>query len=92
VLARCILAALAWLAPAFDFDGALDQPTGSAVEYYHAGFDHYFMTARQSEITLLDGGAFGGVWAPHWADHSCLDGGRRRDTGDVPPLHRGVPA
>jgi hypothetical protein len=61
VLARCILAALAWLAPAFDFDGALDQPTGSAVEYYHAGFDHYFMTARQSEITLLDGGAFGGV-------------------------------
>lgn len=38
------------------------QSTGTAVEYSHAGFDHYFMTASASDIALLDGGAFGGVW------------------------------
>ena len=32
------------------------------VEYYHAGFDHYFITANPDEIRLLDGGAFGGAW------------------------------
>ena len=33
-----------------------------AVEYYHAGFDHYFMTANPEEIRILDGGAYGGAW------------------------------
>jgi len=33
-----------------------------AVEYHHAGFDHYFVTAFPDEIAVLDGGAFGGVW------------------------------
>lgn len=32
------------------------------VEYYHAGFDHFFITANQAEIAALDGGAFGGAW------------------------------
>jgi hypothetical protein len=33
-----------------------------AVEYHHAGFDHYFVTAFSDEIAVLDSGAFGGVW------------------------------
>ena len=33
-----------------------------AVEYYHAGFDHYFITAIADEITKLDNGTFVG-WA-----------------------------
>jgi hypothetical protein len=36
--------------------------TVTVVEYYHAGFDHYFITAKQSDIDALDAGAFGGVW------------------------------
>lgn len=32
--------------------------TATAVEYYHSGLDHYFITALQSEITKLDQGAF----------------------------------
>ena len=37
-------------------------PTGTAVEYYHAEFDHYFITAFPDEQAVLDGGAFGGAW------------------------------
>jgi hypothetical protein len=33
---------------------------GRAVEYYHAGLDHYFMTAAPAEIDALDGGRFPG--------------------------------
>ncbi len=33
-----------------------------AVEYYHAGFDHYFVTAIAAEIAKLDNGTFAG-WA-----------------------------
>ncbi|MEP7182914.1 MAG: beta-propeller fold lactonase family protein [Betaproteobacteria bacterium] len=36
--------------------------TGTAVEYYYAGFDHYFLTAFPDEQAALDGGAFGGAW------------------------------
>ena len=32
------------------------------IEYYHAGFDHYFVTAIPDEIQKLDNGAFVG-WA-----------------------------
>lgn len=35
----------------------------TAVEYYHAGFGHYFMTAQADEIAGLDGGAYGGAFA-----------------------------
>jgi hypothetical protein len=31
-----------------------------AVEYYHAGLDHYFMTADPTEINALDSGRFAG--------------------------------
>jgi serine protease len=37
--------------------------TVTVVEYYHAGFDHYFITSVPTDISALDGGAFGGVWA-----------------------------
>ena len=38
------------------------SPTTTAVEYFHAGFGHYFTTAQADEIAGLDGGAYGGVW------------------------------
>lgn len=36
--------------------------TATAVEYHHAAFDHYFVTAIADEITKLDNGTFAG-WA-----------------------------
>jgi len=36
--------------------------TAMAIEYYHAAFDHYFVTAIAGEITKLDNGTFVG-WA-----------------------------
>jgi len=39
--------------------GPVPEP---AVEYFNAGFGHYFMTAQSDEITGLDGGAFGGAF------------------------------
>lgn len=36
--------------------------SGVAVEYFNAGFGHYFMTAQADEIALLDGGAYGGAF------------------------------
>ena len=38
-------------------------PRATAVEYFHAGFGHYFITADANEIAGLDAGAYGGVWA-----------------------------
>jgi hypothetical protein len=39
-------------------------PTGgtrvTAIEYYHAGFDHYFVTSIADEIAKLDNGTFAG--------------------------------
>ncbi len=45
--------------------GATPPPAGTtavAVEYYHAAFDHFFITAIADEITKLDNGTFVG-WA-----------------------------
>ena len=45
--------------------GTPPPPSGSTsavVEYYHASFDHYFVTAIADEITKLDNGTFVG-WA-----------------------------
>jgi hypothetical protein len=36
--------------------------TLTAVEYYYAAWDMYFVTAMPDEIAALDGGAFGGLW------------------------------
>jgi probable HAF family extracellular repeat protein len=46
---------------AFRLDPIPDPPT-AAVEYHHAGFDHYFLTANPDEIAALDNGVFLG-WA-----------------------------
>ncbi len=45
-----------------EFRANLDAPSANTVEYFHAGFGHYFMTADPAEIAGLDGGAFGGAW------------------------------
>ena len=36
--------------------------TATAVEYYYAACNFYFVTASPGEIAALDGGAFGGLW------------------------------
>ena len=36
--------------------------TPTAVEYFHAGWGYYFVTADPGEVAGLDGGAYGGVW------------------------------
>ncbi len=41
---------------------AKNNDVADAVEYYHAGFDHYFLTAAPGEIAALDAGRFPG-WA-----------------------------
>jgi hypothetical protein len=38
------------------------SPTATAVEYYYAAWNFYFMTSFMDEIAALDGGAFGGAW------------------------------
>jgi hypothetical protein len=35
--------------------------TVSVIEYYHAGFDHYFITANTDEIARLDDGSIAGL-------------------------------
>jgi Repeat of unknown function (DUF5648) len=40
---------------------ALGQAT-TAVEYHHAAWNHYFVTALPTEIAGLDAGAFDGAW------------------------------
>ncbi|HEX4885112.1 MAG TPA: hypothetical protein VFX05_13300 [Casimicrobiaceae bacterium] len=59
---RLALAAAALVLAALGPAVGLAQPTGTAVEYYHAAFDHYFITARPSEIADIDGGKFGDAW------------------------------
>lgn len=41
---------------------AAAAPSQAAVEYYHAAFDHYFITTLANEIALLDNGTLVG-WA-----------------------------
>ena len=50
-------------------------PTATAVEYYHTGFDHYFVTSIANEIALLDAGHFQdwvrtGATFPVWTTNS----------------------
>ena len=40
--------------------GGAATPTATAVEYFHAGFNHYFMTAYPAEATAIDGGSVQG--------------------------------
>ncbi len=52
----------AYLGVRFGIAPPEDPPTAVAVEYYHAAFDHYFITAIADEIAKLDDGTFAG-WA-----------------------------
>jgi hypothetical protein len=45
-----------------------------AVEYFHAGMGHYFMTAQADEIAGLDGGAYGGAFARTGREFDVFDG------------------
>src|SRR5215472_7091145 len=47
-----------WLA----FAGWAAAQTQTAVEYYYAAWNYYFVTAFPDEIAVLDAGVFGGVW------------------------------
>ena len=42
---------------------ALPTPVPSVIEYYHAGFDHYFITWMPNEIAILDAGTKIKGWA-----------------------------
>ena len=46
----------------------------TVVEYFHAGFGHYFMTADPEEIAGLDGGAYGGVFSRTGQTFKARDG------------------
>jgi len=35
-------------------------PANTAIEFYHAAFDHYFITSLPAEIAALDAGTFTG--------------------------------
>ncbi len=48
----------AYLAVRFDVSPV--PQTAAAIEYYHAEFDHYFVTTVADEITKLDNGTFVG--------------------------------
>jgi N-acetylneuraminic acid mutarotase len=39
-----------------------DPQTQTAVEYYYAAWNYYFVTSFPDEIAALDAGAFGGLW------------------------------
>ena len=52
-----ILFAIAALLPA-----SARAQTQTAVEYYYADWNFYFVTSDPNEIAALDGGAFGGLW------------------------------
>src|SRR6266566_9942962 len=56
VVVCLVLGALLGLAP------AATAQTQTAVEYYYANWNFYFVTAFPDEIAALDGGAFGGAW------------------------------
>jgi hypothetical protein len=60
--------------------------TQTAVEYYYAAWDYYFVTSFPDEIAILDGGAFGGCLETHRADVQRLDWADGWRPGDLPVL------
>ena len=53
---------IAKLTPSLRLDDSLPPFTTTAVEFHHAAFGHYFVTAQADEIAGLDSGVFAG-WA-----------------------------
>jgi probable HAF family extracellular repeat protein len=45
---------------AFRLDPVTPDPPNAAIEYHHATFDHYFLTANPAEIAAMDSGQFSG--------------------------------
>ena len=60
---------------------ALAEPTGTAVEYFHPGLRHYFVTASPGEMAFVESGGAGAGWV--------ATGGRfgvYRSAADAPDL------
>jgi hypothetical protein len=57
---------------------AVSGGTASAIEYYHAAFDHYFITRNPDEITKLDNGTFAGMGANRFDVQRLSDATSRR--------------
>ena len=55
------------------------------IEYYHAGFDHYFITSHPDEIAALDAGQFSG-WERSQQSFRAWSG-RKPGRPRVPVLH-----
>ena len=62
-----------------------------AIEYYHAGFDHYFVTDIADEITKLDNGTFVG-WTRTGESFNVLSECTARRRRRLPLLQHGVRA
>ena len=57
-------------------------PSGpAAIEYFNAGFGHYFMTADADEIDGLDGGAYGGAFVRTGRQFNVFDAPGIGETG-----------
>lgn len=54
-----------------------------AVEFYHAGLDHYFITANAAEIAEMDGGRFAG-WQRTGLGFRVVDAADSRSSVSVP--------
>lgn len=54
-----------------------------AIEYWHAGLDHYFVTAFPTEIALLDGNRFPG-WVRSGESFAVLPAGTAPSAGSSP--------
>ena len=65
------------------------QPAGTpinVIEYYHAGFDHYFITWVAAEIANLDSGATKG-WTRTGQSFKVYTAAQGGNVGRVPDLH-----
>jgi len=77
------LAAVAVLASVLAVDAAAQGRVVDVVEFYHAGHDHYFISASTADIEALDTGRFAG-WARTGFTFKAYDG----VTGDTSPVCR----
>lgn len=57
------IAASMLLAAGLTAAGPATAQTATAIEYRHADWNHYFITAIPGEVTALDTGAFGPAWS-----------------------------
>ena len=55
-LTAIALGAVGWAIQAATLAASPPVPPNAAIEFYHAGFDHYFVTQLPAEIDALDSG------------------------------------